>query len=79
MDYHQLFFEAINYNQVGAVRLLLNSYNINPAVGDNYALRRAYLYGYMEIVKVLVKDSKVIKKAKRLDQTVVLRLIERCQ
>ena len=51
--------KANEENKPEAVRLLLQDPRVNPAADHNQAMRWASLYGYTEIVRLLLKDKRV--------------------
>lgn len=59
MNYQQLFYDAIRFNQIEAVKELLKRTNVDANENDNYAIRMASCYGHVEIVKELLKQPNV--------------------
>ena len=79
MNYQLLLYDAIAFNQVEVVKELLKQPKVDASDDNNYAIRMASAYGHIYVVKRLAKDSKVIKKAKKLNQTYILSLITKYQ
>ncbi len=61
------------------VKLLLQDPRVDPSDTDNYAIKIASFKRHLEVVKLLLQDPRVQKKARELEQTEVLEIIENVQ
>ena len=53
------FINAVIHNRKEEVEFYVKNTNINPALNRNDPLKKAAFYGYTDIIKILVDDSRV--------------------
>ena len=56
---NEVFINAIKYNYIKAIKLLLKDKQVNPSSYHNYAIILAAENGHLEVVKLLLKDKRV--------------------
>jgi hypothetical protein len=62
MKPQELFNNAVKYNIYQLIPDLLKDKRVNPSDNNNYAITKASSEGYLEIVKELLKDERVVNK-----------------
>lgn len=55
----EMFKESVENNNIELFKSLLQSWQINPADDDNYAIQISSYNGHLEIVKLLLQDKRV--------------------
>jgi ankyrin repeat protein len=75
------FLTAVKWGADKVVKILLENAQIDPAVDNNFAIRWAAGQGYLEIVRLLLRDARVnsldeaLRAAARKGQVNVMRLL----
>ena len=56
---NQEFIKTIRKNDINLVKTLLTDPRVDPAAGNNYAIKVASDYGHTEVVRLLLNDPRV--------------------